>query len=442
MTEAAELLERLERLTLERLLHDARALRDAGHGRRISYSRKVFIPLTRLCRDTCGYCTFVRGPKQVLRPYLLPEEVLEIARLGREAGCREALFTLGDRPEAVHVQAREALRSLGYASTVDYLAAICSLVLRETGLLPHVNPGVLTDAEIATLRRVSVSQGMMLESTAERLCGPGGPHHGCPDKVPAVRLEAIEAAGRARVPFTSGILVGIGETRLERIEALLALRDAHVRHGHLQETIVQNFRAKIDTRMAGRADPGIADLLWTAAAARLVLGPEANIQVPPNLSDARFPELLAAGINDWGGISPVTDDYVNPERAWPQISRLEEATRAAGLIPVERLAIYPGYARAPWGWVDPDLIKPLLESSDAEGYARNDPWSPGVVMAIPKSIGVGSAPKTVRFGERLNEEQIARLFSAREGEVDELLAAADELRREAVGDTVDRKSVV
>ncbi|HEX2650741.1 MAG TPA: 5-amino-6-(D-ribitylamino)uracil--L-tyrosine 4-hydroxyphenyl transferase CofH [Burkholderiales bacterium] len=441
-TEAAELLARFERPALERLMAEARELRAEGHGRRVSYSRKVFIPLTRLCRDTCGYCTFVRGPKQVLRPYLLPEEVLEIARLGRDAGCREALFTLGDRPEAVHAQAREALRSLGHASTVDYLAAMCALVLKETGLLPHVNPGVLTETEIATLRRVSVSQGMMLESTAERLCEPGGPHHGCPDKLPAVRLEALEAAGRARVPFTSGILIGIGETRLERIEALIALRDAHARHGHLQETIIQNFRAKSDTRMAGRADPGLAELLWTAAAARLVLGPQANIQVPPNLSDTRFPELLAAGINDWGGISPVTDDYVNPERAWPRIDRLEEATRAAGLVPLERLAIYPAHARAPWAWVDAGLIKPLLQASDAEGYARNDPWTPGVATAVPAiptiRVGVGSDRVIAKAhsGERPDEDQIVRLFSAREGDLDELLAAANELRREAAGDTV------
>jgi FO synthase len=445
-TEAADILERFERPSLDRLLTEARAARDAGHGRRVSYSRKVFIPLTRLCRDTCGYCTFVRGPKQVLRPYLLPEEVLEIARLGRDAGCREALFTLGDRPEAVHPQARKALDALGYASTVEYLAAMCGLVLKETGLLPHVNPGVLSPEEIAALRRVSVSQGMMLESTAQRLCAPGGPHHGCPDKVPAVRLEAIEAAGRARVPFTSGILIGIGENRMERIEALLALRDAHARHGHLQETIIQNFRAKRDTRMARRADPDLPELLWTAAAARLVLGPEANIQVPPNLSDACFPELLAAGINDWGGISPVTDDYVNPERAWPQIGLLEEATRAAGLIPVERLAIYPAYARSAGEWVDPSLLRPLLEASDADGCARNDSWSPGVAMEAPAALFARASRSSTpaldrlaaraRAGERLDESGIVHLFSAREGEVDALLAAADELRREATGDTV------
>ena len=349
---AEEVLARLDRLAPATLLAQARSLREAGHGPRVSYSRKVFIPLTRLCRNTCGYCTFVRGPKQVAHPYLRPDEVLEIARLGAGAGCKEALFTLGDRPEAVHSAARAALDRLGYGSTVEYLAAMCALVLAETGLLPHVNAGVLSEDESRRLRKVSVSQGMMLESVAARLCEPGGPHHGCPDKLPAVRLAAIDAAGRAGVPFTSGILIGIGETRLERVAALLALQDAHERHGHLQEVIVQNFRAKPDTRMRGSEHAAFDDLLWTAAAARVILGAEANIQVPPNLSEARFPELLDAGINDWGGISPVTDDYVNPEHAWPSIAALEEATRAAGLVPVERLAIYPAYVQEPAGWLD------------------------------------------------------------------------------------------
>ena len=256
--EAQALLEHLEQQPLAALLAQARDLRGQGHGRVVSYSRKVFIPLTRLCRNTCGYCTFVRGPRQVDHAYLTPDEVLEIARLGREAGCREALFTLGDRPEAVHASARDALAKLGYASTVDYLVAMCERVLAETGLMPHVNAGVLSEAEMLRLREVSVSQGMMLESTAERLCAPGGPHHGCPDKVPAVRLATLEAAGRARIPFTSGILIGIGETRLERLDALLALRDLHARHGHVQETIVQNFRAKDDTRMRGHGEPDIS----------------------------------------------------------------------------------------------------------------------------------------------------------------------------------------
>ncbi len=444
--EAKAVLEQLGRMSLEAMMSSARALRDEGHGRRISYSRKVFIPLTRLCRNTCGYCTFVRSPKEVLRPYLLPDEVLEVARLGRDAGCREALFTLGDRPEAVFPQARDALKALGYDTTIAYLAAMCRLVLDETGLLPHVNPGVLSADEFNTLRAVSVSQGMMLESVAKRLCAPGGPHHGCPDKLPEVRLAAIDAAGGARIPFTSGILIGIGESRVERLEALLALRDLHLQHGHIQEVIVQNFRAKPDTRMAQREDASFPELLWTAAAARLVLGAQANIQVPPNLSDARFPELLDAGINDWGGISPITDDYVNPERPWPQIEALEEATRSAGLIPVERLALYPGYITSARDWLDPALVRPVLQASDTDGYARRDAWSPGVAMDVPSApfsrvsgAHVKDLDKILRRslnGEPLEEHEVVRLFQAREGEVDSLVAAADQLRRSVCGDTV------
>ncbi len=447
--EAADLLTALESLPLRELMQEARRLRELGHGRVVSYSRKVFIPLTRLCRNVCGYCTFVRGPKHVDHPYLRPEEVLEIARLGRESGCREALFTLGDRPEAVHESALAALAALGYASTLEYLAAMCLLVREETGLLAHTNPGVLTQDEIGALRKVSVSQGMMLESTSLRLCEPGGPHHGCPDKLPAVRLAAIEAAGRARVPFTSGILIGIGETRLERIDALLALREAHGRHGHLQEVIIQNFRAKADTRMRAHGEPGFDDLLWTAAAARVVLGAEANIQIPPNLSESRFPELLAAGINDWGGISPVTDDYVNPERKWPQIDALEKATRDAGLILAERLAVYPSYAAADAAlqWLDPSLVRHVLDAIDSEGYARADSWSPGVANAgLPaarKQTG-GSAANApfdallarAAAGDRLDEPDLVRLFAAREGEADAVQAAADALRSRVSGDTV------
>jgi FO synthase len=442
---ATEVLAELDRLTLPGLLARARTLREVGHGPRVSYSRKVFIPLTRLCRNTCGYCTFVRGPKEVAHAYLRPDEVLEIARLGAAAGCREALFTLGDRPEAVHAAARTALGELGYGSTVEYLAAMCALVLAETGLLPHVNAGVLSEDETRALRAVSVSQGLMLESIAERLCAPGGPHHGCPDKRPAVRLEAIEAAGRAGVPFTSGILIGIGETRLERVAALLALKDAHARHGHLQEVIVQNFRAKPDTRMRAREDAGFDDLAWTAAAARVILGAEANIQVPPNLSDARFPELLDAGINDWGGVSPVTDDYVNPEHAWPSIAALEAATRAAGLVPVERLAIYPAYVREPARWLDAALVPRVLAASDGEGHARAEAWSPGVAGVALPARATGAAGRHRAFdaalaratrGERLDETGIVRLSEAREGALDALVTAADEVRAAAAGDTV------
>src|ERR1043166_2712166 len=358
--EAEHLLADYERAPLPELLAAARTLGREGHGNVISYSRKVFIPLTRLCRDVCGYCTFATTPRKVGAAYLTPDEVLAIARAGRAAGCHEALFTLGDKPELRYAAARTALARLGYDSTVTYLAAMCELVLAETGLLPHVNAGIMTEDEIAALRRVSVSQGIMLESVSERLCEPGGPHCGPPDKPPQVRLKMIEAAGRQRVPFTSGILIGIGETRRERIASLLALRDVHARHGHLQEIIVQNFRDKPRTRMAGAAEPPLDDVLWTAAVARLILGPAMNIQVPPNLSFAEFPRLLEAGINDWGGISPVTADHVNPEAPWPQIATLERATAASGYTLVPRLAVYSEYAIAPQRWGDRGLVRRVL----------------------------------------------------------------------------------
>ncbi|MCC7348511.1 MAG: 5-amino-6-(D-ribitylamino)uracil--L-tyrosine 4-hydroxyphenyl transferase CofH [Variibacter sp.] len=431
-------------MPLSDLLAQARALREQGHGRIISYSRKVFIPLTRLCRDVCGYCTFATSPRRGGAAYLSPDDVLAIARAGRAAGCKEALFTLGDKPELRYEAARDALRSLGFASTAAYLAHVCKRVLDETGLLPHVNAGVMTESEIADLRAVSVSQGIMLESSSARLCAPGGPHYGSPDKDPAVRLEMLEAAGRRHVPFTTGILIGIGETRLERIDSLLAVREVHARYGHIQEIIVQNFRAKSGTRMARAGEPPFEDLLWTAAAARLLFGPEMNIQVPPNLSFGDFPRLLDAGINDWGGVSPVTADHVNPEAPWPQLDALERATAQAGHVLAERLAIYPAYARAPRRWLHPDLMRKVWVEADAAGLARCDPWSPGSGAALPVSSSTpGSSTERVTNllaraigGERLGEEEIARLFAARGGEVDEIAAAADGLRARANGDVV------
>src|SRR5215470_14917751 len=381
--EAESLLAEYESAPLPEVLARARALGREGHGNVVSYSRKVFIPLTRLCRDVCGYCTFATTPRRAGSAYLRPDEVLAIARAGRAAGCHEVLFTLGDKPELRYAAARTALRRLGYESTVDYLGAMCKLVLAETGLLPHVNAGVMTEAEIAALRRVSVSQGIMLESVAQRLCEPGGPHFGSPDKDPQVRLAMIEAAGRQRVTFTSGILIGIGETRRERIASLLALRDLHARHGHLQEIIVQNFRAKPGTRMAGAAEPPLDDLLWTAAVARLILGPAMNIQAPPNLSFAEFPRLLDAGINDWGGISPITADHVNPEAPWPQIATLDRATTAAGYTLVPRLAIYPAYAVDAERWVERGLVRRVFDEIDATGFAREDVWVPGAIEKPP-----------------------------------------------------------
>ncbi|MBI3516970.1 MAG: 7,8-didemethyl-8-hydroxy-5-deazariboflavin synthase CofG, partial [Proteobacteria bacterium] len=325
-------------MPLDALLGEAERLTLEGHGRVLSYSRKVFIPLTKLCRDVCHYCTFAERPRRGQRAYLSRDEVLAIARAGAAAGCHEALFTLGDKPELRYRAAADALAELGHATTLEYLAAMCRAVLDETGLLPHVNPGVMTAADIAALRAVSVSQGIMLESSAERLCEPGGVHHGSPDKHPAVRLATIEAAGAARVPFTSGILIGIGETREERIDALLALRDLHDRHGHLQEIIIQNFRAKPATKRAAAPEPDLDDLLWTIAMARLVFGPDMNLQAPPNLSPQVYPRLIAAGLNDWGGVSPVTIDHVNPEAPWPALAALEQRTRENGRVLVPRLA--------------------------------------------------------------------------------------------------------
>src|SRR3712207_387165 len=289
----------LERMPLPELMARAAALRDAGHGRLLSYSRKVFIPLTRLCRDVCHYCTFAdQRPRPGAPAYLSREEVLAIARAGAAAGCTEALFTLGDKPELRWSQAREALDALGHETTISYLAEVSALVLKETGLLPHANPGVMTRAEIAALREVSASQGIMLESASARLCKPGGVHHGSPDKHPEARLEVLRLAGELRVPFTTGILIGIGETRAERIGALRAISELHARHGHIQEVIIQNFRAKPRTRQAAAPEPDLDDLLWTIAAARILLGPAMSIQAPPNLSPGAYPRLVAAGLND------------------------------------------------------------------------------------------------------------------------------------------------
>jgi FO synthase len=309
--------------TTEELCAEARRLR---RGTVVTFSPKVFIPLTKLCRDVCHYCTFARPPRRGERAYLSQEEVLGIARAGARAGCREALFTLGDKPELRYRVAREELRRLGCQTTVEYLARCAKLVLEETGLLPHTNPGVLTRDELALLRGVSVSQGLMLETTSEQLSARGAPHFGSPDKHPAVRLETIRLAGELRIPFTTGILIGIGETREERLEALLAIRELGERYGHVQEVIVQNFRAKPGTKMAQHPEPSLDELLWTAAAARAVLGADWHIQCPPNLSGDDFGRLLEAGIDDWGGVSPVTIDHVNPEAPWPELERLAAET--------------------------------------------------------------------------------------------------------------------
>jgi FO synthase len=413
------------------LLAPAQALRAEGKGSLVTYSPKVFIPLTKLCRDVCHYCTFAAPPKRGERAYLSADEVLAIARAGAEAGCKEALFTLGDKPELRYRAAREELGELGCETTIEYLVRMCRLVLDETGLLPHANPGVMTRAELRALSEVTASQGIMLETASDRLSERGGPHFGSPDKVPAVRLETLRLAGEERIPFTSGILIGIGETRLERIEALLAIGDLHERFGHVQEVIVQNFRAKPGTLMAGREEPSLDELLWTAAAARLVLGADMNVQCPPNLSYGDFPRLLEAGINDWGGVSPVTIDHVNPEAPWPEIELLTAATRAAGLELAPRLPVYPEYLDSEW--LDPGVLPAVLRASDSLGLAREDGWSPGEDRPVP-FVPRDALP--IDTADELGEEEIVRLFLARGEERQRVFAAADRLRREVNGDVV------
>lgn len=437
-------------VALDVLLPAAAARRDAAHGHAVSYSRKVFIPLTQLCRDVCHYCTFAHPPRKGEAPFLSIEKVLEIARAGAAAGCKEALFTLGDKPEYRYHVAREALAEMGHPTTLSYLAEAARVVYRETGLLPHVNPGLLDANDLAALRAVSISQGIMLESSSERLCEKGGPHYGSPDKKPAARLETIRLAGEARVPFTTGILIGIGETRAERIDALLALRDLQDQYGHIQEIIVQNFRPKVGTLMVNAPIPSLDEHLWTIAAARMIFAPEMNLQAPPNLRPGALRQLVEAGINDWGGVSPVTPDHVNPEAPWPHLEALAKATREAGKELTERLAIYPAYARDLDRWIDPAFRTPLLQRVDTDGFPRTDNWSPGAQELPPladlQRIGVPARPvadQTVanilaraKAGETLEEADIVRLFRARGDEFTAVCKAADELRQQMNGDVV------
>jgi len=446
MGEASDdaLLIRLEQAPLAELIDAAGRLRDEGCGRHVSYSRKVFIPLTHLCRDVCHYCTFAKRPRAGRSAYLSPDEVLAIARAGAAAGCTEALFTLGDKPELRYRAAREALDALGFETTIDYLQAMCALVMRETGLLPHANPGVMNRSEMARLREVSASQGIMLESLSARLCEPGGVHYGSPDKRPEVRLETLKLAGELSVPFTTGVLIGIGETRAERLEALIAIRDLNRRFGHVQEVIVQNFRAKPGTKLAQAAEPDLDDLLWTIASTRLILGAEMNIQAPPNLSPGVYPRLIAAGINDWGGVSPVTPDHVNPEAPWPAIKELAERTAAAGKLLVHRLPIYPSYLRDLATWAAPEIATQVRRLSDAAGFARDDNWAPGTKVA-PRAPAIHARfvdPAIERIieraqgGVRLEAPEIVRLFAARDADYRQVITAADGLRRATSGDIV------
>jgi FO synthase len=415
---------------LEELLAEARRLR---RGTVVTYSPKVFIPLTTLCRDVCGYCTFARPPRRGERAYLTEEEVLAIARAGAAAGCREALFTLGDKPELRYKVAREELRALGCATTLEYLERCARLVLEETGLLPHLNPGVMTRPELERLRAVSASMGTMLETTAKRLGERGGPHWASPDKAPARRLGTIRLAGELAIPFTSGILIGIGETREERIDALLALKALGEEHGHVQEVIIQNFRAKAGTRMASHPEPTLDDHLWTIAAARILLGPDWHLQAPPNLAFDDFPRLLDAGNDDWGGVSPVTIDHVNPEAPWPELERLAEATRSRGLELAPRLPVYPEYVSE--RWIDSGVLPFVLRASDATSLARDDSWAPGDPTAPPFVVRRDALPLELA-GDDLGEEEITRLLEARGSAVQRVFAAADRLRRETCGDVV------
>jgi FO synthase len=434
---------------LDPLLDAAAARRDRAHGDLVSYSRKVFIPLTQLCRDVCHYCTFARPPRRGERAYLTRAEVLAIADAGQRAGCKEALFTLGDKPELRYRIAREELALLGHDTTLSYLAEMAEAVFRETGLLPHVNPGLMTGADVAALRQVSISQGVMLESAAMRLCGKSGPHHGSPDKAPAARLETIRLAGEGAAPFTSGILIGIGETREERIDALLALRDLNDAHGHIQEIIVQNFRPKPGTRMAAAEAPSLDDHLWTIAVARLLFEPGMNIQAPPNLSPGALGPLLRAGVNDWGGVSPVTPDHVNPEAPWPHLQALADATASAGKRLTERLAIYPAFARKAARWVDEGLRSSLNDLVDGEGWPRTDGWRPGradppppEAVALITATGAAASPRIAGTlekaagGASLSEDEIVGLFRARGPDFTAVCRASDALRRQTNGDVV------
>ncbi len=435
----------LSAVSLTELMAAAERSTVAQFGALVTYSRKVFIPLTRLCRDVCHYCTFATVPARLAAPYLSLDEVREIARAGVAAGCREALFTLGDRPEARWPQARAALEALGHASTLDYLAAAARMVWQETGLLPHLNPGLMDAHDLHALRPVAASMGLMLETAADRLGEPGGPHHGSPDKLPARRLAAIAAAGAARIAFTSGLLIGIGETRAERIEALVALRDLHRRYGHIQEVIIQNFCPKPGTRMQAHPAPSLREHLWTVAVARLVLGPEMTIQAPPNLRPHDLAALLRAGVNDWGGVSPVTADHVNPEAPWPHLAALEQATAAAGRLLRQRLAVGPRFAQAPDRWLDPGMAPAVRRMVDARGLPLAEAWRAGGGDPVPvlppadrptlRTPVLEQIIAQAQAGRRLSPRQIALLFEADGPDCARVIAAADELRRTQCGDT-------
>ncbi len=450
-TDNAMLIERLLDTPLEDLMEEARARRDAMGKRVMTYSPKVFIPVTRLCMDVCHYCTFATTPSQLSAPYMSVDEVLEVARAGQAAGCKEALLTFGDAPERRYQVARDWLAERGYVRTIDYARDLAEAIVRETGLLPHINAGLLDEADFAVLRSVAPSCGLMLESTSERLCERGGAHFGSPDKVPALRIASLEAAGRAKMPMTTGVLIGIGETARERIEALIAIRDLHLAHGHVQEVIVQNFTPKPGTKMAGAPEASEADFLRVLAAARIVMPLDVSVQAPPNLNDERLAELIDCGIDDWGGISPVTLDHVNPEAPWPEIERLRAICARAGMPLAERLTVYPRFIDLDQGaWLDPAIRPAVFKLSDSEGLARDTNWSPGLAMETPGRAEMplgfqyeGAARLDLRRilsraanGYELDEQDIVTLFEARGADAQAVIDAADGLRADAMGETV------
>jgi FO synthase len=434
---------------LPSLMETAAILRDRGFRNVVTYSRKVFIPLTHLCRDVCHYCTFAQAPKRVLQPYMSLEQVLEVARNGAALGCKEALFTLGERPELRYKRARDGLAALGFSSTLAYLHAAADAVFRETGLLPHLNPGTLTAEEFTQLREVAPSMGLMLESAADRLTERGMPHFGSPDKVPAVRLQTLSDAGVAKIPMTTGILIGIGETRRERIESLLAIRARHHQYGHIQEIIIQNFRAKPGTKMVNAPEPDLDEMLWTLAITRILFGPMMSVQAPPNLSPGVLTQLIDAGINDWGGVSPLTPDYVNPEAPWPHLADLARETANAGKVLTERLTIYPRYALDGETWLAPRFRTPILQRIDAEGLPRTDAWCPGdpaepsaedlrLITTPPSRVSsdISAIVDRARRGNALDEAEVERLFQTRGEDFAYVCQAANELRQQANGDVV------
>lgn len=447
---SSEALELSRNDDLETLMASARALRDKGHGNTITYSRKVFVPLTHLCRDVCHYCTFARTPRHIRQPFLSADKVVALCKDGADLGCQEALFTLGEKPELRYKVARESLAEMGFQTTIEYVTHCATRVLDETGLLPHINAGNLTRDEMLALREISPSMGIMLESGSERLCEKGMPHYGSPDKDPSLRMKTLILAGELSVPFTSGILIGIGETKKERIESILMLREVSERFGNLQEVIVQNFRAKPNTKMASAPEPDLEELLWTIAVARIVLGPDMNIQAPPNLSPGVLERLVDAGINDWGGVSPLTPDHVNPEAPWPHLDELSAATEAAGKWLDQRLTVYPRYIQGSKRWLSDKTRAHAFRHSDSSGMAKRDTWTPGESTEIPTlehrllsnisrrnhSRDILAIIKKHQARKELNATEITRLFEVRGNDLSLVANYADKLRHETTGETV------